>query len=203
MARARQPTTINGIAFDALIDETKTLESDVPSYPVESGFEVSDSIILKPLALSMTLFLTNTPVTWKARHGTSTSRVTDVLKLLEDLYFKKTPVTVVTNERTYRNMAILSIELTKNKENGTSREIPISFQEIRVTESQTTTIPASYGKSGATGANAGTASTKTSSSAESSSTGSGGSILYSLASSTGLIGGEGGSASGLLGGIIR
>ena len=182
MARATQPVQINGVSFDALIDESKSYEADVPAYPVERGFEVSDTIILKPLSLSMTLFLTNTPVTWKARHGTSPSRVQDVIKQLEKLYFAKEPVTVVTSERTYQNMAIISFELKKSLETGMSREIPIMFQEIRVTEAATTTIPDSYGKSGATGTNAGTASVTTSPASESR-----GSILHGLASSVGLV----------------
>jgi len=208
MALAKQPVSIDGIEFDALIEESKTYEADVPSYPVEEGFEISDTIILKPLSLSMTLFLTNTPVTWKVFHGASPSRVQDILKQLEALYFQKKPVTVVTSERTYSNMAILRFELSKTKENGTSREIPIEFQEIRVTESRTTTIPDEYGKSGATGTNAGTANTTSvgSPASEDSSTSTGspasesssasnsgdggtkGSILYNLASSVGLIG---------------
>ena len=187
MARASQPVSIDGITFDALIEQTDSLEADVPTYPVEEGFEVSDTIVLKPRTIEMTLFLTNTPVTWKARNGSSPSRVQDVLKRLEDLYFKKMPVTVTTSEKTYTNMAIVSIALTKTKENGTSREIPISFQEIRVTEARTTTIPDSYGKSGTTGANAGSAST-TNSSTPPASSGSGGSILYGLASGAGLLG---------------
>lgn len=192
MERPKQPVSIDGIEFDALIDETKKHEADVPTYPVESGFEVSDTIILKPLSLDMTLFLTNTPVTWKGRHGTNPSRVQDIIKQLEELFFKKKPVTVTTSEKTYENMAIINIELTKTKETGTSREIPISFQEIRVTESQTTTIPDSYGKSGATGTNAGTANTTTSNAGASSSQGSSssseskGSALHGLGQSAGL-----------------
>jgi len=187
MARATQPVSIDGIEFDALIDETKTLASDVPSYPVEKGFEVSDSIILKPLTLSMTLYLTNTPVTWKRRHGSNPSRVQDVLTQLEALYFTKQPVTVITSERTYTNMAILNIDLKKSLETGSSREIPISFQEIRVTEATTTTIPDSYGKGGGTGANAGTASITTGAAPGASDSGSRGSILYGLASGAGLM----------------
>jgi len=159
MARAKQPVSIDGIEFDALIDLSETWESDVPSYPTEAGFDVSDTIILRPLTLSMTLFLSDMPVTWRQRHGSNPMRVQEVIKRLEELYFKKTPVTVVTNDKTYRNMAIVSIKLTKTKETGQSREIPVSFQQIRVTESRTTTIPDSYGKSGATGANAGMANT--------------------------------------------
>ena len=199
MSRARQPVSIDGINFDALISETQSFEADVPSYPTEAGFEISDTIILKPLSLSMTLYLTNTPVTWKAQNGVSQSRVQDVLKRLKELYFKKIPVTVSTTDQIFRNMAIQSIELTKSVEAGTSREIPISFREIRITESETTTIPDSYGKSGVTGANAGTASTavnsvQVDSSAEES--GSKGSILHGIASGTGLL-----SEGGLLGGL--
>ena len=184
MARARRPVTIDGIGFDALIDEAATYEADVPAYPVERGFEVSDAIILKPLILSMTLFLTNTPVTWRARHGASPSRVQDVLKRLEDLYFTREPVTISTSDATYRNMAILSIELKKVLETGTSREIPIMFQEIRVTEAQTTTLPPGFG---ATGTNAGTASTTSSWTPPAAETGSRGSILHGLASGAGLL----------------
>jgi len=199
MASAKRPVSIEGIEFDALIDVGESYSSDVPSYPVESGFEVSDTIILKPLSLSMTLFLTNTPVTWKNRFGSNPSRVQDVIKQLQQLYFQKKPVTVTTSERTYKNMAITSFELSKTLDTGSSREIPITFQEIRVTESKKTTIPDSYGKSGDTGTNAGTASTTSSSTpgASPSATQDGGggggsgnsnsSILYNLASGAGVI----------------
>ena len=195
MATPKQPVSIDGIEFDALIESSETLEADVPSYPVEKGFEVSDTIILKPRSLSMTLFLTNTPVTWRQRHGSSPSRVQDVIKQLKDLYFKKIPVTVTTSRGVNRNMVITSFELKNTIETGTSREIPITFQEIRITEAATTTIPDSYGKSGDTGANAGTASVTTSPTpppsspapAAASSGGSRGSILHGLASGAGLL----------------
>ena len=48
MGKATQPVSINGLEFDALIDESRTLEATVPEYSVESGFSVSDSVILNP-----------------------------------------------------------------------------------------------------------------------------------------------------------
>ena len=87
MGKATQPVSINGLEFDALIDESRTLEATVPEYSVESGFSVSDSVILNPEKLSMTLFVTNTPVTWYCRHGASPTRVDNVVKQLEELYF--------------------------------------------------------------------------------------------------------------------
>ena len=186
-----QPVDINGVTFDALIEETLTLEADVPYYPVETGFAVSDSIILKPKTLHMILYITNTPVTWHQQHGASPSRVQDVVRQLENLYFSKETVTVTTSEATYENMAILSIELTKTKETGTSREVPIVFQEIRVTKSRTATIPDSYGRGGNTGVNAGMANTTRSNTPAGlnwENDGSHGSILYGLANRAGLLG---------------
>lgn len=205
MARAKQPVSINGIEFDALIDESRTLEATVPEYSVESGFSVSDAIILSPEKLDMTLFVTNTPVTWYNRHGGSQNRVDSVVKQLEELYYAGEPVTIVTSDATYSNMAIESITFSKSTEVGYAREIPISFKKIRVTSAKTTTIPDSYGKSGATGASAGTASTSSGSSGGGSSGGGSGggsgsgsgssgsngnsksSILYSAANSMGLM----------------
>ena len=196
MGKATQPVSINGLEFDALIDESRTLEATVPEY----------SIILSPEQLSMTLFVTNTPVTWYRRHGASPTRVESVVKQLEELYFAKEPVTIVTSDATYTSMAIESLTISKSLETGYARQIPISFKKIRVTTAKTTTIPDSYGKSGKTAASAGTASTSTGSSGGGSGSGSGSSggssgaggssssngnsnssILYNAASSIGLI----------------
>ena len=205
MAKAKQPVTIGGIEFDALIESTETWEADVPAYPVEDGFEVSDTISLKQLTLNMTLYLTNTAVTW-SRHN-SPSRVQDVIARLKKMYFDREPVTVSTSEQTYENMAIAVLDLTKTKETGSSREIPVTLREIRVTESRRTTIPDSYGRSGSTGANAGTAATaaaavpSTAAADAAADAGSRGSLAYSLGSAVGLLG-EGGSLGGIIGGLM-
>lgn len=186
MGKAKQPVTVNGIEFDALLDEERTLEADTPDYPVEGGFMVSDTIILKPLMLSMTLYLSDTPVTWRNRGHGGTGWVEGVLQRLENLYFSKETVTVATSEQTYRNMAIQNISILKSTEAGYARKIPVAFKEVRVTESRRTTIPAGYGRSGASGANAGTASTSTGS-APAGSGASSASVLFSLANSAGLL----------------
>ena len=204
MARATQPVSINDLEFDALIDESRTLEASIPEYSVESGFSVSDAIILSPEKLSMTLYVTNTPVTWKQRHGSDPSRIYTVVKRLEEIYYKGEPVTITTSDATYTDMAIESLSINKSLETGYAREIPISFKKIRVTSAKTTTIPDSYGKSGKTAASAGTANISSgntgngSTLASTAASGTGGgsesseessksSILYGIASSVGLI----------------
>ena len=193
MMASKQPVTIEGIQFDAMLNEEYALEASSPDYIVESGYTIGDSIILSAESLSLTLFVSDKPVTFKSRFGSGGGRVEQVVKAMKDLYYAKKLVSVTTPDAQYDNMAIESLTISRTNEFGYAREIPIKLKHIRTTQSQTTTIPASYGKSGATGAAAGTASTSTGSSSGSGSSGGGssgnskGSILYNVASGMGLI----------------
>ena len=193
MSKALQPVSVDGIEFDALIGSSESYEASVPEYSVETGFSVSDTIILNPETLDLTLFVTNRPVTWAKRFGSSGDRVDRVVKQLKELYMGKKLITVTTSGDTYTNMAITNLTISKSNTVGYAREIPIKLKKVRVTEAKTTTIPASYGKSGASAASAGTANTtKTASkssgdSSGSSSNGKSSSILYGAATAVGLL----------------
>ncbi len=152
-----QPCSINGIEFDALISESKVHSSEVPEYAVEDGYSVSDNISIRPMEIEITVYLTNTPVTWLNHHGTG--RVESVVAQLERLYFSKQLVTVVTGTDTYTDMAIQSMTVPKDMENKTSREIRIGLKKVTKVSSQITSIPASYLRGGDTGVNAGTSGT--------------------------------------------
>ena len=144
----------------------------------------------------MVLYLTDAPVTWRGLHGGNPMRVADAIGELERKYFASEPLTVTTTDSVYEDMAITSITLTKSAANGTAREIPISFQKIRTTEKRTAAIPASYGRGGLTGANAGVAQTMPGTASGPAPAwnfniegGSTGSILHGLANAAGLLGG--------------
>lgn len=171
MARAQQPVSVNGIQFDALISEIHNFEAEVPEYTTETGYVVSDNIVLKPEGLEMTVNVTNTPVTWASQGGAT--HISDVVAQLKELYFKRELVTVITTDETYENMAIVSMSIPKEKDKGYMRQIVFSFKKVLQTEAATTTIPDSYAKSGQTEANAGTASTSSGSTSSGSSGGSG------------------------------
>ena len=89
MARAKQPVSVADIEFDALIDSEEGYEADVPEYPTEKGFSVSDTIVLKADTLNMTLYVTDTPVTWRERTGSGPGKTEGVVRRLKDLYFAK------------------------------------------------------------------------------------------------------------------
>lgn len=191
MKKALQPVSINGIEFDALMNSTESFESQVPEYSVETGFSVTDTIILNPETLDLTLLVSNYPVTWKSRFGVSGDRVQQVVQQLKEMYFKKELVTVTTATDTYTTMAITSISFSKDNSVQGCIEVPIKLKKVRVTEAKTTTIPDSYGKSGATAASAGTASTSSSKSSGSSSFASSSSSSSSSGGSSGSSGGGG------------
>lgn len=192
-----KPVSIWGIEFDALIDESKTLSATIPAYPVENGFPVSDTIILDPVSIQMTLYVSNTPVTWLYRHGTSTDRVNKICNLLEQKWLEKQLAKIVTTEVIYKDMGITSISIKKSHEIGYAREISISAQKVLITQRRTVRIPSYILKSGETQADAGIASTSTSSDKSDVSTKAessdlfgakrGQSILYGAASGLGLI----------------
>lgn len=202
---AKTPVSVWGIEFDALIDETKTMTSTIPEYPVEDGFAVSDTIINDPIQVSMTLYLSNTPVTWLYRHGSSSDRVRLVCEMIEQKWLEKQLTKIVTSDAIYENMGLTSISIKKSSDIGYAREISITAKKIRVTKKETVTIPSYILKSGKSMADAGKASTSKSSArttsvgASSSNSASGGSnssgsnskksasILYGAASQMGFI----------------
>lgn len=199
MAKKKQPVTIWGIEFDALIDEQKTLSSTIPTYPVEEGFPVSDTIINEPVSISLTLYVSNTPVTWLYRHGTATDRVVKICNQIEKKWLEKQLTKIVTSDTIYTDMGITSISIKKSKDIGYAREISVTAQKVRITKRKTVTVPSYVMKAGETMANAGKATTSTSSSKTGSSTGSssgssGGSGSSSSSSSSGSSGSSSSSA---------
>ena len=176
MAKKLQPVSVWGIEFDALIDETKSMTSKIPEYPVEDGFSVSDTIINEPVQISMTLYLSNTPVTWLYRHGSSNGRVQRICKMIEEQWFQKNLTKIVTSDATYTNMGLTSISIKKSKDLGYAREISITAKKVRVTERKTVSVPDYILKSGQSMADAGKASTSKMSESSSSSDNSAGGL---------------------------
>lgn len=160
MGKPKRPVRIDGIEFDALISSSESYSADVPDYPCEEGYSVHDTVITRPMELSLTLFLTNNPVTWYNRFGgSSTDRVQIVEEKLRSLFAERKVMTVLTATDKYKNMCITSVGIDKSKENGTGRGISITLKQVNVTKTKTVSVPASYGKSGSSMADAGTAGT--------------------------------------------
>lgn len=201
MSKPKRPVKIDGIEFDALISSSETYSADVPDYPCEAGYSVHDTIVTKPMELSLTLFLSNNPVTWYNRLGNNRDRVQVVEEKLRELFASRKKFTVLTATDKFRNMCFTSVGINKEKGHGDGRGIDVTLKQVSITATTKTTVPASYGLSGESMSNAGSASTSSvgggsgSSSSSSSSTGTStsenkASLLYNAASNLGLMGGK-------------
>lgn len=157
------PVSIWGIEFDALVEETKKLSATIPAYPVEDGFPVSDTVVLDPVSLQLTLYISNTPVTWLYRHGTARDRVRKICDQLEEKWRTKMPAKIVTNDAVYEDMGITELSIRKSRDVGYAREVTVSAAKITKTARRTVEVPSYVLKSGETEANAGSAITSTSS----------------------------------------
>lgn len=164
MSRKLQPTSIAGIEFDALVDESRELTATVPEYPVEDGYSVSDTIINDPQKITLTLYITNTPVTWLYRHGTSVSRVQQIENRLVSMWEEKQLQKIVTTNAIYTDMGITSIKITHAQEDGYAKKVTIEAKKVITTTRETVLIPSYVLKSGESEASAGTASTSATSS---------------------------------------
>lgn len=172
MSRKRKvtrPVSLDGILFDALISQDEQYSAQIPDYPVESGYQVQDSVLPDALTIKTTLYLSNTPVTWKKKIGKSRTRVQDVEERLREVFWTMEPVTYRTADKSWDNMCITSLTISKTEEDGYARKIPIELKRVDITETKTGTVPASYARGGKSGASAGTASTSTSSTSSASS----------------------------------
>lgn len=207
MARKLKPVSIAGIEGDALISEDISYSADIPEYPVEKGYNVSDTITLKPLVLNITLYISDSPATWRNRkgHTPKANRTKKICEKFERLYFKRKLVKVVTTDKIYTNMGITSMTISHSSEIGYARQIQFSLKKVYVTKRKTVYIPAYILQSGETKSNAGTATTSSSSSNSSSTSSSGssssnsskssnssnsgkkGSILYNIGKKTGFL----------------
>lgn len=152
-----QPVNIGGIECDALIHHELQLENQIPDYPVEEGFSVQDTIIQNPKTLTLTVVVTNTPITF--REHASPNRVQEIAERFQELYKSRQLITVTSSKGIFQNMGITSISLPYDVSTKTSLEIPITLKEVLTTTAKTVAIPSEYGRGGDTGTTAGTAST--------------------------------------------
>lgn len=156
-----QPTTVAGIEFDALIEDSTDYTATVPEYPIDAGYSVSDNVALEPVRFKATLYVSATPVTWLRRHGSGMQRVENICNQLINIYERKELVSVTTPFRSYSNMIIKSLSIRNTAQSGYAREIPVEFTQVTVTSAKAASVPAEYERAGSTMESAGAASTQT------------------------------------------
>lgn len=154
-------TTVAGIEFDALIEKQEDHSATAPQYPIDAGYSVTDNVALEPTSLKLTLYVTATPVTFLASHGSGFQRVQNICDQLLRVFESRSLIDVITPNKSYSNMVMRSISIRDSLQSGYAKEIPVEFQQVTVTSAKAVAIPAEYERAGGTMESAGTASTTT------------------------------------------
>lgn len=185
---ATKPATLGDLEFDAIIERSESLESEIPEYATESGYSVSDNSCLKGVTLDVEAVFSNTPVTWKNEHEPSLVRVDTMCEKLRKLWKERTLLTFSAGGDVYENMCIESCTIPRKVDYGTSVHVSFTLKQVTVTQSETVAIDIKYVRGGSSSRNTGSAQSKTSSTSSSKETNR--SVLCSIGVATGLLKGD-------------
>lgn len=121
---------IQDLQIDIVSSETIELPSETTDNPIESGAEITDHIINRPILLRMVCQIGGSNLTnW-------TDRKIEGYEALKRLRDDKQPVTVVSGLETFTNMLINNISIDRNLQNATVLQFQIEFKQAKIVSSQ-------------------------------------------------------------------
>lgn len=130
------------VQFDAVVSERHELSADVTSHPVEKGSDITDHIRKKPDELSIDGIVTLTPTVFvAAARSMQEDPVTSAYDIFTDIMDAGLPVDVSTKLRTYENMAITGLTVSRDASTGNVLDVSISLRKIRIISRETSDLP--------------------------------------------------------------
>ena len=116
------------------VDIVKTIEyqyeQEVASHPVETGFEIQDNVVNKPLKISMTVGVSSRPVTWLSRNGKGEHKFKNAYDALVAIRDAKQPVTITRPNMVLTDMFMTSCKLGKTNESTSVMMVELSFTKV-------------------------------------------------------------------------
>lgn len=154
---ATQPTKVGTVTLDASLRETHTRSAVITDHPVEEGPNISDHIRAEPPKLQMDGIVSNTPINRTQRRRVveafgvefETSALDDqrqgaagyaeaAYAKLEELHATGAVFTVVTQIRTYDNMAFESLVVPRDAKTGDAVNFSATLKQVIVVKNKTT-----------------------------------------------------------------
>lgn len=137
------------VDLDVTLDEAHEWLNDVVTNPVEIGSPIADHIQQMPDKLTITGFISDSPITDSIASQLSSigdsefgTRVQTAFDLLRTLIASKKLVTVYTRYRIYTDMALASINIPRSAGLGEAIQFTAQFTHVRMVETKTVDVPA-------------------------------------------------------------
>lgn len=137
---------IDDLAVDVLRSETPVYDFELTEKPVESGFDVNDARIAKPIGVTLELILTDAELSASA---VGINLLNDTLEFstwkekrdrLFEIKDSNEVVDVVTPLNKYESMVITSLRIDQTKDTARALFCRIDFRELRVVSSLITGV---------------------------------------------------------------
>lgn len=136
-----EPATIGDLQVDVVVSKETTFDSEVTQYPVEDGFPVADHVTRNPMALTMEVVCTPTPVTFFADLGANQNRLNEVTNAIMKIYNEGYPITVKTADAIYKDMVMTHAPLPRRVDDGLCYKMQIDFVHVRRVKPKTEDVP--------------------------------------------------------------
>jgi hypothetical protein len=144
-----QRRMIDTIKVDVIINENTTDTLTITKQPVQQGSSITDHAYKEPTSLSMSIRFRDNRLNF-----TGSTTLSQIYQKLLDLQSSRTPFTVTTPKRIYKNMLIAAIGLVTDKNTENTLAINMTFQEVILVQVSLVQVPRSKqktpGKTGAT-----------------------------------------------------
>ena len=152
------PTLIGDLAIDCTVTETHSSSATVTEHPVESGANITDHIRPEPLQLSITGIVSDTPlgskqiqrsidiggtsvqVTQQETPSSATGFGRTAWSKLEAIRSAAKPIKVVTRDKTYESMALVSLSVPKDARTGGAFMFTAQFKQVRIVFNRSTKV---------------------------------------------------------------
>lgn len=130
---------------DAATSETHTYDAEVTDHNVETGSDVTDNVRVKPLTISITGVVTDSPLAGilRVRGGgddDDDSPSETARQFLLNVLNAREPVTVATSLDIFENMVMSSLAFPRDSKSGNALTFTAGFKQIRFITNNRTTV---------------------------------------------------------------
>lgn len=135
--------SMGGLVFDAVFEETHEADLEVTDNPVETGVVVSDHAFMKPLRLSISAGVSDTPlaVVTDDPFASDAGRSRRAFEVLTELQRRAEPFAMQTGLKLYENMVITSIRTSQDKDTSGALFFTASLREVIIVNTETVKYP--------------------------------------------------------------
>lgn len=135
--------SMDGLVFDAVFEETHESELEVTDNPVETGVVVSDHAFMKPLKLTISAGVTDTPLSVATGDpfASDAGRSKKAYDLLLRLQRAAEPFDVQTGLKLYKNMVVTGLRTAQDKDTANVLVFQADLREVLIVTTQTVKYP--------------------------------------------------------------